>query len=187
MKNISREEEKMLAEGLMKRSRSAMQSFYSLYAGVLFSVCSRYMANDDDAKDVLQDALIKIFTKAENFEYRGKGALLAWSKRVVVMEALDFLRRKNTIPLIYEDNIPELEDDDNLEVEDIPQDVLFRMLQNLPEGYRIVFNLYVLEDKTHKEIGEMLGIKEKSSASQLSRAKKILRQQIDLYKKGGLL
>lgn len=152
-----------------------------------FSVCSRYMANDDDAKDVLQDALIKIFTKAENFEYRGKGALLAWSKRIVVLEALDFLRRKKTIPLIYEDNIPELEDDDNLEVEDIPQDVLFRMLQNLPEGYRIVFNLYVLEDKTHKEIGEMLGIKEKSSASQLSRAKKILRQQIDLYKKGGLL
>ena len=72
-------------------------------------------------------------------------------------------------------------------MEDIPQDVLFRMLQNLPEGYRIVFNLYVLEDKTHREIGEMLGIKEKSSASQLSRAKKILRQQIDLYKKGGLL
>ena len=132
MKNISGEEEKMLAEGLMKRSRSAMQSFY---------------------------ALIKIFTKAENFEYRGKGALLAWSKKVVVMEALDFLRRKNTIPLIYEDNIPELEDDDNLEVEDIPQDVLFRMLQNLPEGYRIVFNLYVLEDKKHKEIGDMLGIK----------------------------
>ena len=176
MIKLDQKEETKIAEGLQRRDASAMRTFYNLYAGIFMTVCSRYIADSDDAKDVLQDAFIKIFTKINSFEYRGSGSLLAWSKQVVVMEALGFLRNKKTIP--------EQDDKSDLTVEDIPEEKLLQMIQSLPDGYRVVFNLYVLENKSHKEIGEILGIRAKSSASQLSRAKSILKQQIVSYRKG---
>ena len=100
------------------------------------------------------------------------------------METLGFLRNKKTIPLIYGEQLPEQDDKSDLTVEDIPEEMLLQMIQSLPDGYRVVFNLYVLENKSHKEIGEILGIRAKSSASQLSRAKSILKQQIVSYRKG---
>lgn len=85
--------------------------------------------------------------------------------------------------MVYEEELPEQKDEADLTVQDVPEEKLLQMIQMLPEGYRMVFNLYVLENKSHKEIGEILGIREKSSASQLSRAKTILKQQIDSYRK----
>ena len=180
MIKLDEKEETRIAEGLHKRDTSAMRTFYNLYAGIFMTVCLRYIADSDDAKDVLQDAFIKIFTKIESFEYRGRGSLLAWSKQVVVMEALGFLRNKRTLPLVHEEQLPE----PDITVDDIPEEALLQMVQSLPDGYRTVFNLYVLENKSHKEIGEILGIRAKSSASQLSRAKSILKQQIVSYRKG---
>ena len=176
MIKLDEKEETRIAEGLHKRDTSAMRTFYNLYAGIFMTVCLRYIADSDDAKDVLQDAFIKIFTKIESFEYRGRGSLLAWSKQVVVMEALGFLRNKRTLPLVHEEQLPEQDDK--------AEEALLQMVQSLPDGYRTVFNLYVLENKSHKEIGEILGIRAKSSASQLSRAKSILKQQIVSYRKG---
>lgn len=184
MIKLDQKEETKIAEGLQRRDTSAMRTFYNLYAGIFMTVCSRYIADIDDAKDVLQDAFIKIFTKIDSFEYRGSGSLLAWSKQIVVMEALGFLRNKKTIPLIYGEQLPEQDDKSDLTVEDIPEEMLLQMILSLPDGYRVVFNLYVLENKSHKEIGEILGIRAKSSASQLSRAKSILKQQIVSYRKG---
>lgn len=184
MIKIDVKEEQQIAEGLCKRDSSAMRKFYNLYAGILMTVCLRYLTDADDAKDVLQDAFVKIFTKVGKFEFRGSGSLFAWSKQIVVLEALTFLRNKKTVPLVYEAELPEVNDEESLQVDDIPEEMVMKMIQKLPEGYRLVFNLYVLENKSHKEIGEILGIKEKSSTSQLSRAKTILKQQIDLYRKG---
>ncbi|MCR5077160.1 MAG: RNA polymerase sigma factor [Prevotella sp.] len=184
MIKLDEKEETGIAEGLIKREPSAMRTFYNLYAGFLMAVCLRYIADSNDAKDVLQDAFIKIFTKADGFKYRGCGSLLAWSKKIVVMEALSFLRNRRALPLAHEEQLPEQADDTDLAVADIPEEELMRMIQSLPEGYRVVFNLYVLENKTHKEIGELLGIREKSSASQLSRAKNILKLKIESYRKG---
>ena len=101
MIKLDEKEETRIAEGLHKRDTSAMRTFYNLYAGIFMTVCLRYIADSDDAKDVLQDAFIKIFTKIESFEYRGRGSLLAWSKQVVVMEALGFLRNKRTLPRVH--------------------------------------------------------------------------------------
>ena len=184
MIKLDEKEETRIAEGLHKRDTSAMRTFYNLYAGIFMTVCLRYIADSDDAKDVLQDAFIKIFTKIESFEYRGRGSLLAWSKQVVVMEALGFLRNKRTLPLVHEEQLPEQDDKADIAVDDIPEEALLQMVQSLPDGYRTVFNLYVLENKSHKEIGEILAIRAKSSASQLSRAKSILKQQIVSYRKG---
>lgn len=177
-------EEAGIAEGLLKRDASAMRTFYNQYAGIFLTICARYVSDSDDAKDVLQEAFIKIFTRISSFEYRGNGSLFAWSKQIVVMEALTFLRKKKTVPLVYEEQLPEQDDESELTVEDVPEEMLLQMIQLLPEGYRLVFNLYVLENKSHKEIGEILGIREKSSASQLSRAKAILKKQINSYRKG---
>ncbi|WP_028897383.1 RNA polymerase sigma factor [Prevotella sp. HUN102] len=177
-------EEAGIAEGLLKRDASAMRTFYNQYAGIFLTICARYVSDSDDAKDVLQEAFIKIFTRIGSFEYRGSGSLFAWSKQIVVMEALTFLRKKKTVPLVYEEQLPEQDDESELTVEDVPEEMLLQMIQLLPEGYRLVFNLYVLENKSHKEIGEILGIREKSSASQLSRAKAILKKQINSYRKG---
>ncbi len=184
MIKLDEKEEQKIAEGLKKRDPSAMRTFYNHYAAIFMTVCSRYINDSDDVKDVLQDAFIKIFTKVNSFEYRGSGSLFAWSKQIIVMEALGFLRNKKNVPLVYEEELPEQKDEADLTVQDVPEEKLLQMIQMLPEGYRMVFNLYVLENKSHKEIGEILGIREKSSASQLSRAKTILKQQIDSYRKG---
>lgn len=179
------QQELRIAQGLRQRNKTAMRDFYALYAGRLTAVCSRYIQSDADVKDVLQEALIKVFMNAENFEYRAAGSLLAWGKRIVVNEALSFLRKSKTVPLLFDENLPEVADDDDMPVDEVSPKVLQEMIRELPDGYRTVFNLYVFEDKSHKEIGNILGIKENSSASQLNRAKTILKKKIIEYKKGG--
>uniref|UniRef100_A0AB33J9H6 Sigma-70 family RNA polymerase sigma factor n=1 Tax=Prevotella sp. GTC17259 TaxID=3236795 RepID=A0AB33J9H6_9BACT len=185
MQLTEKQQELHIVQGLRQHDKTAMRDFYALYAGRLTAVCSRYIASDADMKDVLQEALIKIFTNADSFEYRATGSLLAWGKRIVVNEALSFLRKSKTVPLLFDENLPEVADEDNTPVDDVPPKLLQEMIRELPDGYRTVFNLYVFEDKSHQEIGKILGIKESSSASQLNRAKTVLKKKIIEYKKGG--
>ena len=158
-----------------------MRMLYDRYVGYLTAVCGRYVPDDDDVKDILQEAFIKVFQTIGRFEYRGEGSLKAWLTRIVVNDSLKSLRKKKPLPL--PDPLPELADAEP-EFDKVPLPVIQQMIRELPDGYRTVFNLFVFEDKTHKEIASMLGIKENSSASQLFHAKALLARRIKDYLKG---
>ena len=133
-------------------------------------------------QDVFQDCLVKVMTKIGSFEYRGPGSLLAWAKRIVVNRSLDFLKscKRHEFTRLDRDIEDEAEEDDP-PIRDIPPEVIHRMVSELPTGYRTVFNLYVFEDRSHKEIAQLLGIKPDSSASQLCKAKNMLARKIKEY------
>lgn len=159
-----------------------MREFYSLYAGYLTGVCSRYVTDADDMKDVFQESLIHIITHIADFSYRGDGSLRAWATKIVVNESLRFLRNtKRNELMLLDREVPDMPEEDDPPISDVPPDVIHSMVSQLPTGYRMVFNLYVFENKSHREIAALLGIKEKSSASQLSRAKNLLAKMIRQY------
>ena len=163
------------------RDNRAMKLLYDRYVEYLSAVCARYIADDNDRKDVLQECFIRIFTSMDRFEFRGEGSLKAWMVRIVVNESLRFLKKNSNYGFIeYEDTLPDMADEP--EPDGIPDDVLNGMVLSLPPGYRMVFNLYVFERKSHKEIAAMLGIGESSSASQFSRAKALLARKMKDYK-----
>ncbi len=151
---------------------------YAEYADYLAGVCSRYIADDDDMKDVLQEAFIRIISKMDSFKYRGKGSLRAWVTRIAVNECLQFLRRKKKEPEHLEESFAADVPDVDPEVAGLSFDTLVGLIRRLPDGYREVLNLYAVEGKSHKEIGEILNIKPDSSASQFHRAKNMLARMI---------
>lgn len=172
-------EEQRLVKRLKDGEKTAAREFYSRYADGLAGVCSRYIVDEEDLKDVFQNALIHIFTHIADFEYRGTGSLQAWATKVVVNESLTFLRTKERHQMLsLDEEIAEEASDDTLPVSDIPPDAIRQMLSRLPTGYRTVLNLYVFEGKSHQEIAGLLGIRENSSASQLHRAKSLLAKMI---------
>lgn len=174
--------ETALSTGLRRGDSNAMKLFYDSFAGLLTSVCARYISDDDEVKDIMQEALIKIYKSASSFKFRGKGSLSAWASRIVMNEALMALRKRRSVPIKAE--LPDIPDESPEEdMEGVPADVMMEMIRRLPDAYRTVFNLYVFEDMTHKEIAARLGIKEDSSASNLLRARRILQKEIQQYKK----
>ena len=160
---------------------SGMRALYERYVGYLTAVCSRYVPDRAAVKDILQDAFISIFTRIADFEFRGEGSLRAWMTRIVVNGALKSLRGSGR--LSYVEEIPDREEEDLETLPQVPAAVLADMIKALPDGYRTVFNLFVFEKKSHKEIAELLGIKENSSASQFFRARALLARQIKDYLK----
>lgn len=174
-------EEQRLVKRLQEGDKTAAREFYTRYGGSLAGVCVRYIADEEDVKDVIQNALVHIFSHITDFKYRGSGSLEAWGVRIAVNESLKFLRTKVQYELLQPDYdiIDDSEDDPS--VRDIPPDILRKMLNRLPTGYRTVLNLYVFEGKNHQEIARLLGIKKDSSASQLLRAKSLLAQMIRKY------
>lgn len=158
-----------------------MRRLYDRYSGYATAVGLRYIPDREDLRDVLQDCFVKIFTSIGRFEYRGEGSVRGWIARIVANEALDFLRRNQRFS--YTDNIPDNTDDEDPNVQLIPPDVLTEMIGRLPVGYRAVLNMYIFEQMSHKEIAKKLGIRENSSASQFSRAKRMMRTMINEYLK----
>ena len=157
-----------------------MQIFYNQYAGYLTAVCSRYVVDTDQVKDILQEAFIKIFDSLDKFEFRGEGSVKAWVRRIVVNDSIRYLKHNCKVSLVYD--IPDTPDEDeDPPYGDVPASVIQQMIKELPDRYRTVFNLSVFEDKSHQKIASRLGIKEDSSASQLFRAKKILATRIKEY------
>lgn len=172
-------EEQRLVKRLQEGDKTAAREFYTLCANSLAGVCMRYIADEEDLKDVLQNALARIFSHIAEFEYRGAGSLLAWAKRVVVNESLKFLRTKEHYEVLQQNyEVTEEADENILSLNDIPPNVIREMLRRLPTGYRTVLNLYVLEGKSHQEIATLLGIEKGTSASQLHKAKRMLAKMI---------
>lgn len=173
-----------LITDIRKGDRSAMSDLYFRYIGYLRALCSRYITDDNDVNDILQSCFIKIFTSIDRFQYRGPGSLKAWMSRIIVNESIRFLSLNKKTDAFKDGLLKESDetDDEDPEVEEIPAEVLQEMIRELPDGYRSVFNLYVLEEKSHREIAEMLGITESTSASQFHRAKKLLATRIKDYR-----
>lgn len=201
--------EKRLIKQASKGDETAIKRLYERYVGFLAAVCRRYIPDYDEAMDVLQDGMIKIFSEIHRFEYRGKGSLKAWMTRIIINDSLKYLRdKKKNVFISINEEVP-IESGANLEgnpvsndnaglrisdydkfydeesnsFSDIEAKDIQKLIQALPDGYRTVFNLYVFENKSHKEIGKILGISENSSASQYHRAKKKLADEIMKMKK----
>ena len=183
MRIFGKDKEQMIVQLFRRGDASAMDVLYAEYANYLTATCARYISDDDDVRDVLQEAFIKIFTTIDTFDYRGVGSLKAWMRRVVVNESLQWLRQRSRSPIDrMETEPPDLPDDDP-ETDELSSDELTSLIRQLPDGYRAVLNLYVVEGKSHKEIAKILGIKPDSSASQLHRAKNMLARIIKDYKR----
>ena len=176
------EEERWLRKAL-DGENTAIEWIYRKHVRYLSALCSRYITEDEDIKDVLQESFIKIFTSLDSFKYRGEGSLKAWMTKITLNETLKFVRNNSRLPIdSIDDKDTNIADGDSMETEDIPTDVLHQFIRELPDGYRTVFNLYVIDDKSHKEIAQLLGIKENTSASQLHKAKSMLAQKIKHYR-----
>ena len=159
------ENEIELIEGCRAGKDSARKELYTLYSKQMLAVCYRYTGDEDAAHDVLHDGFIKIFT---HFTFRGECALATWVTRVMVTQAIDY---------------PDIPDEASIADSGsrLSEQQLMAFVAELPDGCRTVFNLYVFEEKSHKEIAEMLGIKVHSSTSQLHRAKNLLAKRIKEY------
>lgn len=173
--------EELLFNLVRKGDEQAMRMLYCRSVRYLSAVCSRYIYEEEDIKDVLQDAFLKIFASIKSFEYRGEGSLKGWMTKITLNETLTFIKNNSRLQFVElkQEEIDKLDEEPN--TEGIPPAVIHSMIRELPDGYRTIFNLYVIEGKSHKEIAELLGIKPDSSASQLHRAKAILAEKIKKY------
>ena len=176
-------EEKRWLRKALDGDNTATEWIYRRHVRYLSALCSRYITEDEDIRDVLQESFIKIFTSLDRFRYRGEGSLKAWMAKITLNETLKFVRNNSRLPIdSIDDKDMNIADGDSMKTEDIPTDVLHQFIRELPDGYRTVFNLYVIDDKSHKEIAQLLGIKENTSASQLHKAKSMLAQKIKHYR-----
>lgn len=155
---------------------------YTLYSRQMLAVCYRYVGDIDEAHDVLHDAFIKIFS---NFTFRGECSLATWMTCVMMTQSIDYLRRKQRFNqlIVSDDHLPDVVDEAETAESgsQLSEEILMQFVAELPDGCRTVFNLYVFEEKSHKEIARLLHIKEHSSTSQLHRAKSLLAKRIKEY------
>lgn len=172
------------------RDNNLPAQLYEKHAPALLSLCMRYCGNIQDAEDVLHEGFIKIIRNIGSFTDRGKGSFEAWMKRIMVNTALNFIRdharerRFTDIDPLVEKIEDEHDEEDNSFAElagELSPDTIMEMVCQLPEGYRTVFNLYVFESYSHKEIAQTLGFTENTSKSQLSKARATLRNKLSLF------
>lgn len=171
-----------LIESCKSNNRDAQYKLYSLLSGKMFAVCLRYAKNREAAEDLLQEGFVKVFVNIDKF--RGDGSFEGWVRRIIVNTAVEHYRKSTKMyPVMNVDDInkdiPWADTGDELELED-----LMKMIDKLSHGYKTVFNLYVVEGFSHKEIGELLEISEGTSKSQLARARYLL---MDMVKKSEIV
>jgi RNA polymerase sigma factor (sigma-70 family) len=173
-------EQEQLVKQTLKGDRTAQEKLYKQFSGKMFAVCLRYFPDRMEAEDVLQEGFIKVFTHLQ--QYSGTGSLEGWVRRVIVNTALEKLRKKSFLfPLSDNENaVPDATS--NHAFSNLGAMELLKLVRNLPQGYRVVFNLYAIEGYTHAEIANMLGISEGTSKSQLARARGTLQKMVrELY------
>jgi len=154
----------------------AQEQLYKLFSSKIFTVCLKYSRNYEEAQDNLQEGFLLIFNKIDKYDF--KGSFEGWIKRVVTNYILQQYRTSVVFEVV-KDNV-KVEEDVYIDTDDLLGiDYLLKIIQELPDRYRLVFNLYVLDGYTHKDIATMLGITEGTSKSNLARAKMILKQKID--------
>lgn len=174
---VSIKEEELIRQCIQEDQKS-LEAFYRMYAGKMMGICLRYAKNREDAEDILQEGFIKVFNNLKNF--KKEGSLEGWVKRIMVNTALLHYRKTAKFENHVEVEAADKETNDLDILSSLSAKELMAQIQTLPDGYRMVFNMYVLEGYQHKEIGELLGINEGTSKSQLARARKFL---MDIIKK----
>lgn len=170
-----------ILRGCLAGNKRDQELLYRRYSAKLYGVSLQYSGSHDEARDVLQEAFIKIFTNLRTFN--GDGSFEGWMRRIVVNTALEKHRNRYYLNKVDElgfenDTMPELEAD---EISGMESEDLLRFIMELPPKYRMVFNLYALEGYSHREISEMLSISEGTSKSNLSRARNILQKKVEIH------
>ncbi|MFD2203473.1 RNA polymerase sigma factor [Shivajiella indica] len=165
-----------IIKGCLKGERKAQQHLYESYSKRFLAICLRYVKDKDLAEDTMIEGFMKIFEKLPQFE--SKGSFEGWMKRIMVTQSLLTLRNNRNLNMeVYAETQLEISDS-SYELNHLEADDLVQLIQELPIGYRTVFNLYAVEGYSHAEIGDLLGISESTSKSQLSRARNVLKQKI---------
>jgi RNA polymerase sigma-70 factor (ECF subfamily) len=175
-----------ILEGCIAGKREAQYELYKKFASSMMAVCFRYARNRDEAEDLLQEGFLKVFQKISSF--RREGSFEGWMKRIMINNALNEIKKNRRNPFLEDiEVINETQIVDQEEpvgnLDPVPAGVLLEMIRSLPEGYRIVFTLYVLEDYSHKEIANELNISENTSKTQLLKARRALKNKLNEYYK----
>lgn len=169
-----------LVEGCIRGDARMQKAFYEQFAPKMFAVCFRYTSNQEAAQDLLQDGFIKVFKNLHRFRF--EGSLEGWIRRIFVNTAIEQFRKKSLPQTsIGEKHLDVADEDDITALERLAEKDILKMIHELAPGYQAVFNLYVVEGYSHKEISELLGISEGTSKSQLARAKGILAKKVKEY------
>lgn len=168
-----------LIRGCIEGNRRMQEELYRRLSPRMYAVCLRYAGNAEEAEDILQEGFIKVFKKLDSF--RSEGSFEGWVRRIFVNTAIEHFRRKRYLQPVTEKEESTLEGNYLSVLDNLAERDIMALIQQLSPGYRTVFNMYVVEGYTHKEIGDILGISEGTSKSQLSRAKVILQEMVKQY------
>ena len=169
-----------LIKGCIEGDRKMQEELYRRFAPKMYAVCLRYANNADDAQDLLQEGFIKVYRNLHRF--RAEGSFEGWIRRVFINSSIEHFRKKSAkLSTVSDKEENTIEDTDISALDNLAEKDIINLIQELSPGYRTVFNLYVVEGYSHKEIGELLGISEGTSKSQLARAKAILQKKVSQY------
>jgi len=174
-------DEQQLIEGCKKGNRKAQKELYETYSRKMMGVCLRYVNDRETARDLLQDGFVRVFTSLAS--YSGIGSFEGWMRKIFVNSALEYLRKSDVLRDAADlDNTAELVGPNSSVISQMSAAELMQIVNELPTGFRTVFNLFAIEGYSHKEIGDMLQITESTSRSQYTRAKQLLQRKInELY------
>lgn len=165
-----------LIKACKRQNAKAQRMLYDRYSPIMMGLCRRYVRGELESEDVMIKGFMKVFSKIDHFE--GKGSFEGWMKRIMINESLTYIRQNKAMYLETDIEVAEREPDfDKISTELEAKDLL-KMVNELPSGYRTIFNLYAIEGYSHKEIAKLLGINENTSKSQLSRARVQLQKKI---------
>lgn len=165
-----------LIEGAKRGDRRSQKAIYDMLSGKMMAVCMRYMGERDAAEDILQDGFVTLFSKLDS--YSGAGSFEGWARKIFVNTALMALRKKDALRNSEDIDVARnLLNDDPTVIEKISYNDLMKLVASLPPGFRTVFNMYIIEGYSHKEIAEELGVSETTSRSQLQRARMLLQSK----------
>lgn len=165
-----------LLEGCRKGQAQAQRMLYDRYSRIMFGVCLRYASSREDAQDILQEGFIRVFKNLDTF--RGEGSMEGWVRRIMIHTSIEHYRRRSKYFLVDVNEAQGLEVTPDA-IGKLSRDELLSLIQELPPGYRTIFNLYEVEGFSHQEIGTMMNVSVGTSKSQLSRAKSWLKERIE--------
>ena len=168
--------EEQIVQGCVRGERKFQHLLYNMLSPKMFAVCLRYATDYNSAQDLLQEGFVKVFNNIDKF--RGEGSFEGWVRRIFVNTAIEHYRKQVNMYALHDSEGKNYEYYEENALETLKKEDIMKMIQQLSDGYRTVFNLYIIEGFSHKEIGEMMGISEGTSKSQLARARYLLQKMI---------
>ena len=172
----SEERNILLIKGCIAQDPKAQKTLFDTFAPVMYTICYRYAKDPDQAKDLLQEGFIKVYTKLGEFKF--EGSFEGWLKRIFINHALEYIRKELRKPdMVNVEDVHELSSD-MLQFHGIDTKQILAQIQKLPTGYRTVINLFIIEGYSHKEIAELLGVSESTSKTQLHKGRHMLQKML---------